>query len=227
MLRSEAAIAWVTGDIVSAHGSSGVASSLAPRESELRSAGGEASVTPDHLERVDELTPYTRQMVMKLLRAADQGGIDVLSIDSASRTCAQQNALFSQSRDTEGPMVTEARGCQSWHVLGRAVDLSVAGGVPAYAELGALWKSWGGGWGGDFDFQDYGHFEWHPGMTISGTCPTGTEHCDEGPPWADDRPLLSRPGVQAVLGITLAGAALVVAHDVLRPKARLLPVRVL
>lgn len=182
-------------------------------------------MTPEHLERVDDLTPYTRQMVLRLLREADRGGVDVLSIDSGLRSCAQQNALL-EGGGADGQMVTQARGCQSWHVLGRAVDLRLSGGVPDYEALGNLWKSWGGLWGGDFSFHDYGHFEWHPGLTIGGTCPTGTERCDEGPPWPEDRPLLARPGVQAVLGVALAGAALVVAHDIAFPGRRLLPARV-
>jgi hypothetical protein len=105
---------------------------------------------------------------------------------SGRRTCAEQNAIYAQGRSTPGDVVTQARGCQSWHVLGRAVDADVVDGQTGtmasealYAAAGALWKSAGGTWGGSFPgFPDIGHFEWHPGVSLSTTCPV-PEACSD------------------------------------------------
>lgn len=87
-------------------------------------------------------------------------------ITSTRRTCAEQNALFAR-----GPTVTKAKGCQSWHVWGLAFDLTLgtSAKIQDYAVLGTYWRSLGGKWGGDF--EDYGHFEYHPGKTIESVCP--------------------------------------------------------
>jgi len=112
-----------------------------------------------------------------------------LKLRSGVRTCAQQNALYAQ-----GPAVTKARGCQSWHVVGRAVDLDPV--TPQgtyrpdadYRALGASWKLMGGYWGGDITgLYDAGHFQWSPGLTIQGMCPN-PDACTEYPiqtksPW--------------------------------------------
>ena len=95
------------------------------------------------------------------------------------RTCAQQNTIYAQGRETPGDVVTYASGCTSWHVLGRAVDVDPVDasgrGQPesAYAKAGAIWQAMGGVWGGAFPgFPDIGHFEWHPGLTIAQACPS-------------------------------------------------------
>lgn len=97
------------------------------------------------------------------------------------RTCAEQDALYAQGRTSGGEIITYAPGCTSWHVVGRAADVdpvTPAGvGQPAtsYASAGALWESMGGVWGGNFSgFADIGHFEWHPGLSISMICPNSS-----------------------------------------------------
>jgi len=133
---------------------------------------------------------------------------------STLRTCPQQDALWDQGRGAPGPVVTNARGCQSWHVWGLAADLVVDGPPSNYAVLGEEWKSWGGVWGGDFPIGDFGHFEWHPGVKISQICPTG----DECPPpygeWPDDRPFTARPGPVALMSLSAAGLGLWVAYRI-------------
>lgn len=52
-----------------------------------------------------------------------------------------------------------ARPGHSAHNWGLAFDMAL--GVPAYDDLGAVWRSWGGGWGGS---SDPVHFEL-PGST--------------------------------------------------------------
>ncbi len=92
-------------------------------------------------------------------------------IASGRRTCLEQNTIYAKGRTAPGVIVTSARGCQSWHVFGRAfdIDLGSKAKVSDYALLGEYWVKLGGKWGGDF--KDYGHFEYHPGMTIESACP--------------------------------------------------------
>lgn len=124
-------------------------------------------VDPAHLE------PSTQEALARLLRAWSNAGIAV-RIRSGKRTCAVQNGLYAIGRDgdTRTP-VTNARGCLSWHVLGRAVDVDpLAGG--SYDAMAAIAEPLGWKWGGRFlvgGTPDVGHFEWHPGMTIEQACP--------------------------------------------------------
>ena len=97
------------------------------------------------------------------------------------RTCATQNAIYAG-----GGGATHAYGCQSWHVMGRAVDADPIvpstgnqTGTGPYAVAGAIWEQLGGKWGGNFPgFADIGHFEWHPGVPIEQACPVPAE-CEQ------------------------------------------------
>jgi hypothetical protein len=121
-----------------------------------------------------ELTSDTRAMVRKLLAYATRLGLTV-RIDSTRRTCAEQAALYEQGRTTPGAIVTNARGCGSYHVLGRAVDIYVGSWNCAdYEALGKYWESLGGTWGGRFALRDCVHFEWpHGTLTLNELCPPG------------------------------------------------------
>lgn len=103
-------------------------------------------------------------------------------VRSARRTCAEQAEQYSIGRS--GPndtrkIVTQARGCQSWHVTGRALDIDLYRNgkkvwqSSEYAIMGAVAKALGWKWGGDFPgFPDPGHVEWYyPGITIEQNCP--------------------------------------------------------
>lgn len=121
---------------------------------------------------LDSLSGDAHQAFLALTAAANAAGLAFVA-RSTRRTCAQQNELFAIGRtpgDTRA-IVTKAQGCISWHVLGRAVDVTMTQG--SYAELGALAKSMGWKWGGDFPgFPDVGHVEYHPGLTIEQVCPS-------------------------------------------------------
>lgn len=116
-------------------------------------------------QRLSELHPDARTQFRALLRQFPKA-----HIRSGIRSEATQNALYAQGRTTDGLVVTNARGCMSWHVQGRAVDLSGLT-VEELREVAVWWKKRGGHWGGDFTgFFDPGHFEWHPGLTIEDVC---------------------------------------------------------
>jgi hypothetical protein len=157
-----------------------------------------------------DLTPWMIDKVRALLRYADGLGIDA-EVVSTRRSCAEQNDIY----DHGAGVTTNARGCQSWHVWGRAVDLLVHGPAEGYRELGDWWKAEGGVWGGDFPIGDFGHFEWHPGVHISDICPTGAECPDPTMAWPEDRPFFARPVVMAVIGAALAGGGILLSRRLL------------
>ena len=130
---------------------------------------------------LDSLTPDTQAAVDLLDKYARKKLGTPIKVTSTLRTCSQQNALYAQGRTTPGSVVTGARGCLSWHVLGRAVDIAIPGGVFAdYELLGLYWESLGGNWGGRFtNIDDPGHFEWHPGIKIESVCPN-PDDCQDG-----------------------------------------------
>lgn len=125
------------------------------------------------------LTPDTQDAVAILLRHAKrQFGVEP-TVTSTLRSCAEQNGLYAQGRSTPGSVVTNAQGCFSWHVLGRAVDILIPGGkAKDYEALGLFWEGLGGYWGGRIEgLGDLGHFEWHPGYKIEQMCPYPAD-CD-------------------------------------------------
>jgi len=103
-----------------------------------------------------------------------QTGMD-LRIRDGIRTCQRQHQIYAQGRTAAGPVVTHAAGCQSWHVMGRAVDAdpidparyraalragasedaaykaaveSPGADCGAYGVAGRIWEQLGGVWGG-------------------------------------------------------------------------------
>ncbi len=129
----------------------------------------------------------TRQAFLQLARAfRQQTGLGLL-VRSARRSCAEQADLYGIGRtyNLASAPVTYAQGCQSWHVVGRAIDADpvnlATGKVQASCELatiaGKLWEGQGGVWGGRFGgfggCGDQGHFEWHGGVKLSQACPAG------------------------------------------------------
>lgn len=119
------------------------------------------------------LTPDTQEALQRLFEYCQQTLNKTPAIVSTIRTCAEQNKLYAQGRTDPGAIVTNARGCLSWHVLARAFDITLPGGkVADYEKLGLFWESMGGYWGGRIaDLGDWGHFEWHPGYKIEQMCP--------------------------------------------------------
>lgn len=123
--------------------------------------------------KLSELAPEVREQFAELLAQAPG-----LRIASARRSCAEQRRLYAQGRTAPGPIVTGADGCRSWHVWGRAADLSGAS-RDTLEKLGEWWEARGGVWGGRFpNVDDPGHFEYHPGLTIAQVCPDPAR-CDE------------------------------------------------
>lgn len=109
--------------------------------------------------------PLARQLIRNLLAA----GITA-KIISGSRTYAEQNAIYEQGRSKPGPIVTNARGGQSWHNFAVAVDIGIfengkyLDDSPLYDKAGAIGQAlgfeWGGAWKGNL--VDAPHFQYNP-----------------------------------------------------------------
>ncbi len=187
---------------------------------------------------LDDLTTDTRDAMVALVNAAAAQGL-ILTVRSGLRSCAQQREQYQIGRlpgDTRH-VVTGVDGCRSFHVLGRAVDFDIAGGTSQdYRTLGAIAEGLGIGWGGRFTAfgpeGDRGHFEYHPGRSISAAlalyCPDAAdceaaiarsyadvppapeqpppEYGDEVPEVTAPRPARAWP-LLAVLGLGVLGFA--------------------
>jgi len=126
------------------------------------------------------LMPVMQEKARKIMRAAYAWSgrkSFTFSILSGTRSYAEQDALFAKR-----PKVTNARGGQSNHNFGIAIDIGIfdmkgkylTGSnrteEQIYAALGAAIKAdvpgidWGGDWNG---FVDMPHYEYRTGLTIS------------------------------------------------------------
>ena len=115
---------------------------------------------------IKDLTPDTREAAEKFLKAADDAGMDVW-ISSGYRSSDEQDKLYARGRTTPGAKVTNAKGGQSGHNYGRAIDVVEADkkgtllwGTSDWQKIGDLGKEAGFGWGGDWKkFKDQPHLE--------------------------------------------------------------------
>lgn len=118
----------------------------------------------------DTLIPELQPWAQMLFDLASQAGVRP-RVTSAFRTYAQQEFAYKafvqgRSRYPAAPPGTSA------HEYGYAFDLVVDNDVDQH-DLGIVWKSWKGIWGGDFGVKDPIHFEF-PGFRAptAGTVPS-------------------------------------------------------
>jgi peptidoglycan L-alanyl-D-glutamate endopeptidase CwlK len=76
----------------------------------------------DKRNKSPKLHPVFRERLVMLAELLAQRGMKALITDGL-RTFAEQNALFAQGRTKPGPVVTKAKGGQSNHNYGLAVDM--------------------------------------------------------------------------------------------------------
>lgn len=114
------------------------------------------------------LLPEARPIARALVQKAAQAGIRIKVI-SATRTYAEQDALYAQGRTLPGRKVTNARGGWSNHNFGIAFDVGVFEGSaylpasPKYKAVGALGMDLGLEWGGSWkSIVDEPHFQLRP-----------------------------------------------------------------
>lgn len=128
-----------------------------------------SNADPHHVLSSKKLYPPLAAKIAQLVSRCHAQGLNVM-VWEGFRDNAKQDALFARGG------VTAARGGLSWHNHGLAVDVVFddGHGKPSWEtkhpwrELGAIGRELGLSWGGDFRrLKDLGHFEYHPGLTIS------------------------------------------------------------
>lgn len=124
--------------------------------------------------RLDKVHPTLAAAITVLLGNLAQNGLQV-EVVQGLRTFAEQDALFAQGRTRPGPVVTRARGGQSNHNYGLAVDVvPFNNGQPnwnapmgVWATIGSQAEKMGLEWGGDWKkFVDKPHIQL-PGMSVA------------------------------------------------------------
>ncbi|MGM9924779.1 MAG: M15 family metallopeptidase [Bacillus sp. (in: firmicutes)] len=130
----------------------------------------------ERLGRFNNLHPKVLWGAKELIARSYAEGIPIL-ITQGYRSIAQQNELYSQGRTAKGSVVTNAKGGQSYHNFGLAIDyvlLADDGVTPLWSvnskwkRVAAIGKSLGFEWGGDWrSFKDYPHLEMNFGLSTA------------------------------------------------------------
>ena len=142
--------------------------STAANQKKLRPADPKGILNSKHIH------PDFKNKIASLLDKAYVEGLEVM-IFEGHRSFERQNKLY-KTRTADGGRVTYARGGESFHNYGLAVDIVFydAKGNPSWSndhpwdELGKIGKKLGLNWGGDFKkINDRSHFEYHPGVGLT------------------------------------------------------------
>ncbi len=124
-------------------------------------------------KRLAKVHPELASRIQALIEGLAQQGLQI-EVVQGLRTFAEQDALFAQGRTKPGPIVTRARGGQSNHNYGLAVDLvPFNNGQPNWNAPLSVWTTIGMAahnlglqWGGDWKkFVDKPHVQL-PGMSV-------------------------------------------------------------
>lgn len=117
------------------------------------------------------LYPPFRDEILKGIAKANQAGVP-LAVFESYRSSERQDALYAQGRTTPGKIVTNAKGGDSWHQYGLAIDVALFDDgewswnfdpkrVSQFFESPLL------KWGGTFKRPDGPHYEWSKKMSLS------------------------------------------------------------
>lgn len=116
-------------------------------------------------KRIKLLHPKIRADATILINAIEQKLGMRMRVTQGLRTIAEQNALFEQGRSKPGKIVTNAKGGESYHNFGLAIDLCEIRNGEAIWEcdwprIAPIAKNLGWEWGGDWTtFKDRPHFQ--------------------------------------------------------------------
>ncbi len=125
-------------------------------------------------ERISGLHPRVQVLADKFLELCDKAGYNIL-ITSGYRSIEEQNKKYAQGRTTAGGIITNAKGGSSYHNYRLAFDFVPIKNNKAdwddletFRKIGAIGKSVGLEWGGDFKtIVDMPHFQYSGGLSIS------------------------------------------------------------
>jgi peptidoglycan LD-endopeptidase CwlK len=130
-----------------------------------------------------ELHPVVKERSNQLIQQSAEKGIVILITDDF-RSMEDQDALYEKGRSAEGNIVTHARGGESFHNFGLAIDFAIKtpdeniiwdmqydgnqNGKSDWDEVVELAKALGFEWGGDWaQFKDYPHLQMNFGLTLA------------------------------------------------------------
>jgi peptidoglycan LD-endopeptidase CwlK len=130
-----------------------------------------------------ELHPIVKEQSNQLIQQSAAKGI-VIVITDDFRSMEDQDVLYEKGRSAEGNIVTHARGGESFHNFGLAIDFAIKtpsenviwdmqydgnqNGKADWNEVVELAKALGFEWGGDWaEFKDYPHLEMNFGLTLA------------------------------------------------------------
>jgi len=117
---------------------------------------------------IEKLHPKVRNKATEFINKVEKELGIKLRVTSTLRTYAEQDELYAQGRTTKGGIVTNAKGGQSNHNFGTALDVvPIVNGKADWKTTADTWnkiavvgKSLGFNWGGDWkSFVDKPHFE--------------------------------------------------------------------
>ena len=129
-------------------------------------------------KRIEQLHPMVREEMKKIITECNTvlTGKAKVRITQGLRTFEEQNALYAKGRTSPGAKVTNAKGGQSVHNYGFAVDICLFienkevswdmtkdwdnDKIADWLECVAIFNKYGWDWGGNWKkFKDYPHFE--------------------------------------------------------------------
>jgi peptidoglycan L-alanyl-D-glutamate endopeptidase CwlK len=143
------------------------------------------------LERIQLLHPKLREEALTMYDeiVAALTGTAACRFAYTLRTFAEQDALFAQGRTKPGAIVTKAKGGQSYHNYGLAIDIVLlvdkdkngtfetaswdlktdfdGDGKSDWQEVVGVFKRYGYEWGGDWKFLDAPHFQKTLGKSVA------------------------------------------------------------
>jgi peptidoglycan L-alanyl-D-glutamate endopeptidase CwlK len=127
-------------------------------------------------KNIEKLHPLVREKARELVNRVEKELGIKLRVTSTLRTYAEQDKLYAQGRTTKGGIVTNAKGGQSNHNFGTALDVvpivnnkaDWKATADTWNKIAVVGKSLGFQWGGDWKgLVDKPHFEMQFGNTLA------------------------------------------------------------
>ncbi len=129
-----------------------------------------------------QLNPIVATNTNLLIQRAKAKNIQII-ITEDIRTISKQNELYNSGRSTAGHIITNAKGGESYHNYGLAIDYALKdptgniiwdleydgnnNGQADWVEVAEIGKQLGFEWGGDWkQFPDYPHLQMSFGLSI-------------------------------------------------------------
>jgi peptidoglycan LD-endopeptidase CwlK len=131
----------------------------------------------------DRLHPVVEERANQLVAKAAAKGITIIITDGF-RSAEAQDQLYEQGRTMDGNVVTNAKGGESYHNFGLAIDFAIklpsgsviwdrrydgnGNSVSDWTDVVRMAKELGFEWGGDWQgFKDYPHLQMDFGLAIA------------------------------------------------------------